>query len=150
MEQSLTKKFVDATEANLRSTLVKANLAGFFAGLSQGMVLGAFAFLYRQGSLYAADLSKPLPLSAASPLEAMFVPIFVFFLMAMGLGQAFNGATDTSKASSAAGRVFEAGEETTSSPPSVAVTASSPPSVAVTTALPASSGEGWCTVQSLK
>jgi ATP-binding cassette subfamily B (MDR/TAP) protein 1 len=108
MEKVLTAEFEAATDSNLKVTLGKTTMASFFAGLSQGSMFGAFALLYRQGSMYAADAEKALPMGAESPMEAMFTPIFVFFLMAAGMGQAFNGATDTSKASAAAGRVFEA------------------------------------------
>ena len=108
MERAMTRSFVEATDAYLKSSEVKAAGTSVLSGLSQGMLIGAFAFMYWQGSRLAADDQKDLPIGAATPLEAMIAPIFVFFLMAAGLGQAFNGATDTSKASSAAGRVFEA------------------------------------------
>ena len=107
MEKTMSGRFNEATDSYVNTTVPKGALMGIIQGYSQGSLFLAFALMYWYGGTYLGDTEAPIPPLANNKFEGMFIPIFCMFMLGAGMGQASQGATDTTKAAQAASRVFE-------------------------------------------
>jgi len=98
LEGKLYSEYVAAIESSRDARIRGAWVPAVTTGFSQFAIICAVTALYKVGG----DLIS----SGQADFESMFVVIMVMFLMAIGLGQFAQGATDQSKAGQAVARIL--------------------------------------------
>eukprot|EP00808_Paulinella_micropora_P022890 g75281.t1 len=99
MEKHLSEHYFEIADKAVRGSTCSQAAKGFFTGYAQGATFTAFSLLYWFGGRQVAN--------GKADFESMLIPIFCTLMLGAGMGQAAASATDVTKASKAAKRVFE-------------------------------------------